>query len=167
MVLHRPAELVLKWYRDQGFPVYRVDEVRALPDTVVEERVSRLRYVWRTWLWGESALSIAVGPAGLIVGVPTLSLVLMGWAVDMGWSYGLNMDDSRRIAYVQETIFHGLEETLGLGSQASRDVRNWRRLGTTVLFWGCGTEFAAADRVMARVRTVFRSQRDQARNHSP
>jgi hypothetical protein len=156
---YRTADAALQWYRDRGLAIERVEQIRLLPLVIVEERASRLRPCWRRWLWGESALAAALGPAAVLVGTPVLLTVLLGWSVDMGWSYGLNMYEERRLTFVEETIVSGLTHAFGLTRRGStRDLRDWGHVAGTILLWGAGSEFTIADRVMAAVRAEFRRQ---------
>lgn len=152
------ADRVLGWYRQEGYAVHHVSDVDHLPEAVVEERVSRLREYWRRWLFGESAAAMVVGPAGLLIGGPFLSVVLMGWAVEMGFAYGQDMTDALNMDYLRRTVHHGLIQALGLPVNRRGDLTRWRRLMGTMLFWGFGPEFSAADAVMAEIRRDMRRQ---------
>lgn len=152
------AERVLGWYRQAGYPVHHVSDVDGLPEAVVEERVSRLREYWRRWLFGESAAAMVAGPAGLLIGGPFLSMVLMGWAVEMGFAYGQDMTDVMNIDDLRRTVHGRLMKALGLPVSRRHDLTRWRRLIGTMLFWGFGPELNAADAVMAEIRRDMRRQ---------
>lgn len=148
------ADHVLGWYRQHGFDVRSPKDVERLPALLVEERVSRLREYWRRWLFGESAAALVVGPAGLVVGGPFLSLVLFAWSIEMGWAYGHNMADPRQIDHVRRLIHRRLMRALGFPHGGKG---GWSRVIGTVMFWGFGPELRAADVVMAEIREEFRS----------
>lgn len=160
------AERVMAWYRSQGYSVTSLEQVFELPQVVVEERASRLREPWRRWLYGESAAVTAAGPAGIIVGGPVLSLVLLGWSIEMGFTYGLDMTDPLRLDDLRRTIHGQLGRVLGMAGSTHRDGIRWRRLTGAVLFWGFGPEFWAADQVMAGIRRQFRSEWERRALHS-
>ena len=157
------AERVLEWYRRQGYSVYHVADVDFLPEAVVEERVSRLREYWRRWLFGESAAVLVAGPAGLIIGGPFLSMVLMGWAVEMGFAYGQDMTDDLHRDYLRRTVHQGLMRALGLPAGRRGGLTRWGRFMGTMLFWGFGPELAAVDAVMAEIRREMRRQWEERR----
>lgn len=164
-VLERhPAHRVLAWYRIRGYPVSLPDDVNRLPAALVEERASRLRDHWRRWLFGESAAALLIGPAGLMVGGPLLSWILLAWAVEMGWAYGHNMADPDRVEDLRRTIHGSLMRALGFPVGLKRPLSRWGQLAGTVLFWGFGPELSAADRVMAEIRATFRDEWE--RHHS-
>ncbi|NMP21323.1 hypothetical protein [Sulfobacillus harzensis] len=162
---HHPKDAVLSWYGQQGYAVRTLGDVWQLPEAVVEERVSRLREHWRRWLFGESAAALFVGPAGLLVGGPVLSVILLAWAVEMGWAYGLDMASPDRIDNLRRTIHQSLLRALGfpVGTHGTRS--RWGRMIGTVLFWGFGPELKAADQVMAEIRAAFRAEWQD--RHSP
>ena len=157
------ADRVLAWYRDQGYDVVKPHDVDRIPDLLVEERASRLREYWRRWLLAESAAAVIIGPAGLVVGGPFLSLILLAWSIEMGWAYGHDMGDLGRIDHVRWLIHRRLMRALGIPTGRRPGVNGWRRLAGTVMFWGFGPELKAADTVMAEVRESFRRARDARR----
>lgn len=165
-VIHRRnGDDIYAWYGKRGFPVTHPEQVASLPAVLVEERVSRLRDYWRRWLFGESAVSMVVGPAGLVVGGPMVGLILTAWATDMGWAYGQDMTEERRVDAVRSSVHRGLIRALGL--PIGRDYSTWRRLVGTVLFWGFGPELYAADVVMGEIRHQFRREWEQRRSQLP
>ena len=167
MLARHDAEGVLAWYRDHGYPVASLAGVGALPSALVEERVSRLREHWRRWLFGESAAALFMGPAGLLAGAPMLSMVLMGWAIEMGWAYGHDMEDPMRIDALRKTIHERLMRALGFPIGLKQPLSRWSRVMGTVLFWGFGPELAASDAVMAEIRRDFRAEWERRRAAAP
>ncbi len=172
IVERHPQDRVFQWYREQGYPVRRLADVRRLPAAVVEERASRLRDHWRRWLFGESAAALFVGPAGLLVGGPLLSMILFAWALEMGWAYGIDMADVERMDALRRTIHASLMRALGFPIGSRKPMSRWGRMVGTVLFWGFGPELKAADQVMAEIRAEFRTEWQRCHspvhyNHSP
>lgn len=150
------AQNVWQWYHQQGYSVHKVSDVYEVPRVVVEERASRLRQRWRRWLMGESAAALFLGPAAAAVGLPILSMVLLAWSIELGWAYGLDMNDALLIDDVRRRIHRRLLPALGCPLSPRRDVRGWVRLAGSLLLWGWGPEFQAADAVMADIRQEFR-----------
>jgi hypothetical protein len=151
-----PAEDSIAWYQRRGYSVAELSDIYRLPETVVEERVSRLRQRWRRWLWGESAVALVLGPFGLLAGLPVLSAVAQAWAIEMGWSYGLDMNDPDQLQYLRRLIHESLLPSLGVPRRWRVSPSRWTHFAYTAAFWGFGPEFDAADRVMASVRSEFR-----------
>lgn len=149
---------VLDWYARRGYHVYTLADVAELPSVVVEERVSRLREYWRRWLLGESAVAMVAGPAGMVVGGPVLSFVLVAWAVEMGWSYGIDMESDEELDGIRRRIHQNLMRALGISGEPGPHHGRWIKLAGTVLFWGFGPELSSADTVMAEMRREFRSR---------
>lgn len=152
------AAPVLAWYEAQGYLVHSRTDVTRLPPSLVEERVSRLRDHWRRWLFGESAAVLFVGPFGLLIGGPFLSVILMAWAVEMGWAYGFDMAEAMRIDALRSKIHRRLLRALGFPVGLKNRPSHWRGVAGTLLFWGFGPELKAADAVMAEIRREFRQE---------
>ena len=167
MLERHSADRVWGWYHDHGAPVQRLQDIYGLSPTLVEERVSRLRDYWRRWLFGESALTSLAGPAGIVAGAPFLGVVLTAWSIEMGWAYGLDMTAPDRLDALRRVLHRRLLGALGIGlkSRAGPKVR-LARLAGTMMLWGLGPEFRAADRVMAEMRDDFRREWEDWRQRS-
>lgn len=151
-------ERVITGYRDRGFDVQTVNDIHLLPRVVVEARVSQLREYWRRWLYGESVAMAVFGPAGIVVGGPLLFSVVLAWSIEMGWAYGLDMSDPLRVDQLRRSLYACFLRVLGI---SHRRQSGWTKFASTVLFWGFGPEFRAADAVMAEMRRNFSREWEQ------
>lgn len=161
-----PHRRVWGWYADHGYTITTPQDIDTMPVRMVEERVSRLRQDWRRWIWGESALSWFLGPAGIVVGGPVLAFVLLAWSIDVGWAYGQNMDDPQTLEQLQSHVSQRLGEVLGVPARCL-PVSRWARFAGTVILWGFGPEIHAADIVMAEIRREFRQRWEERRRPAP
>lgn len=167
LILRYPAEDSMAWYQAQGYPVKTRLDIFGLPATAVEERASRLRQRWRRWLWGESAATLVLGPFAWLAGLTVISAVALAWAIEMGWSYGLDMDDAENRMVLRRLIHESLLPAVGIPPGRRAPLSDWRKLLQSAALWGFGPEFEVADRVMAVVRREFRREWGAVHDRSP
>lgn len=150
LTAHASPAKTYRWYRERGFAVWGPQDVRGLPSSLVEERVSRLRARWRGWLIGEMVTAFAMGPFGLVLSGPSLPIILLAWGIEMGFAYGVNVEDAVPQEALRGVVGEGLMKIFGLCPGQSRA----RGLGR-VLLLGLGQDLVWADDVMAGVRQLW------------
>ncbi|MCL4351196.1 MAG: hypothetical protein M1318_00890 [Firmicutes bacterium] len=151
-------------YRKLGFGVYTPKTVGRVPNMVVEGLVSRLRQKWRRYLFAEAVAGVVAGPAGILVNVTGLLQICLLWGLEMGWAYGLNMDDAAVQTQLRLMVIRGLAECLGV-SDGWQGWRSLPRLAIQTALLGLGQDMAWADRIMARVRHYYRVQSQRLAVH--
>ncbi|MHB1610283.1 MAG: hypothetical protein ACYCT0_01170 [Sulfobacillus sp.] len=146
---------IYAFYRKLGFDVYGPQNLHLVPDTVVERYVSGLRRHWRRWLVGEALTGAALGPFGVAASLTGLSVFCLQWGIEMGWAYGLTMDEPRLQDELRLLVAEGLTECMGLAMD-KKGIRSWLGFGLQLVLLALGQDLAWADRVMGVVRHRWR-----------
>ena len=151
-------------YRKLGFRVYSPKTVGRVPTLVVEGLVSGLRKKWRRYLFVEAVAGVAAGPAGILLNVTGLLQICLLWGLEMGWAYGLNMDDPAIQTQLKLIVIQGLAKCLGF-TDSWQGWRSLPRLAIQAALLGLGQDMAWADRIMASVRHYCRVQSQRLAVH--
>lgn len=155
MVRYSHPEKIWAVYRQQGFDVYGCGEVPAVPTPLVEKQVSQWRRRWRHWLYAEALVGAAVGPLGMAITVSGLSVICVNWGIQMGWTYGINMESLSEQDALRLLVARGLRDAMGLDNDR-QGLRKIVDVGINVVLLSFGQDLLWADKVMGRVRHHWR-----------
>lgn len=155
VALSRPRRL-WQFYQDAGYCVDRPQDVRLVPLVLREERVSRLRKIFRLYIFAEMGVSTVMGPAAPFIGLPLLAMILLKWSIDIGWCYGLDMREKNIQHEVGRIFTHRFSQVVWRRGHEGLTCRRLATTATRLLLMGWGQELKWADQITGKIRNELR-----------